>query len=80
MLQHCLLDVLVDGEQRFAGSPVPANLIVSVRSPSNGCTKREFSHLADELTSEGVDDTGDRWRLALAYEIEVEHSLDSARL
>lgn len=37
-------------------------------------------HLADELTTEGVDDTGDRGSLALADEVKVKHSLDGTGL
>jgi hypothetical protein len=33
-------------------------------------------HLADELTTESVDDTGDRRLLALADEVEIKHTLD----
>lgn len=37
-------------------------------------------HLADELTTESVDDTGDRRLLALADEVEVKHALDGLGL
>ena len=37
-------------------------------------------HLADELAAEGVDDAGDGGGLALADEVEVEHTLDGAGL
>lgn len=37
-------------------------------------------HLADELTTEGVDDTSDRGNLSLADEVEVKHALDSLGL
>jgi hypothetical protein len=37
-------------------------------------------HLADELATEGVDDTGDRGNLSLADEIKVKHALDSLGL
>jgi hypothetical protein len=37
-------------------------------------------HFADELTTECVDDTGDRGLLALADEVEVEHTLDGTGL
>lgn len=42
--------------------------------------ERSSLHLADELTAKGVDDTGDGGSLALADEVEVEHSLHSSRL
>lgn len=38
------------------------------------------AHFADELTAECVDDTGDRGRLALADEVEVEHALHGTGL
>jgi hypothetical protein len=37
-------------------------------------------HLADELTTESVDDTGHRRLLALANEVEVKHTLHSLGL
>ena len=37
-------------------------------------------HLAYELTTERVDDTGHRRSFALADEVEVEHSLNGAGL
>ena len=37
-------------------------------------------HLADELTTESVDDTGDGRLLALANEVEVKHTLDGLGL
>jgi hypothetical protein len=37
-------------------------------------------HLADELTAEGVDDTGDGRLLALADEVEIKHALDGLGL
>lgn len=37
-------------------------------------------HLADELTTESVDDTGDRGLLTLADEVEVKHALDGLGL
>jgi hypothetical protein len=37
-------------------------------------------HLADELTTEGVDDTGDGWGGTLADEVKVEHALHGAGL
>lgn len=37
-------------------------------------------HLADELTTESVDDTGDGRLLALADEVEVKHALDGLGL
>jgi hypothetical protein len=37
-------------------------------------------HLADELTAEGVDDTGDGRLLALADEVEIEHTLNGPGL
>ena len=37
-------------------------------------------HLADELTTEGIDDTGDGRLLALADEVEVKHALDGLGL
>ena len=37
-------------------------------------------HLADELTAESVDDTGDGRLLALANEVEVKHTLDGLGL
>lgn len=36
---------------------------------------QSYSHLADELATESVDDTGDGGGLALADEVEVEHTL-----
>jgi len=39
-----------------------------------------YVHLADELTTECVDDTGDGRSLSLADKVKVEHTLDSARL
>lgn len=59
VLGHGLLDVLVDGEEGLAGTPV---------------------HLADELTTEGVDDTGDGGGGALANEVKVEHALHGSGL
>lgn len=38
------------------------------------------SHFANELTAEGVDDTGNGGSATLANEVEVEHTLHSARL
>lgn len=38
------------------------------------------SHFADELTTEGVDDTGNGRSATLADEVEVEHTLHSAGL
>lgn len=38
------------------------------------------AHLADELTTEGVDDAGHGGRLALADEVEVEHALHGTGL
>jgi hypothetical protein len=38
------------------------------------------SHFADELTTEGVDDTGNGGGATLADEVEVEHTLHSAGL
>ena len=40
----------------------------------------QHSHLADELTAEGVDDTCYGGGFSLADEIKVEHTLDSSRL
>jgi hypothetical protein len=37
-------------------------------------------HLADELTTESVDDTSDGRLLALANEVEVKHTLDGLGL
>jgi len=37
-------------------------------------------HLADELTTEGVDDTGNRGGLALADVVEVKHTLHGSWL
>lgn len=37
-------------------------------------------HLAHELTTEGVDDTGNGGGLALADEVEIEHALNSSWL
>ena len=59
VLGHGLINSLVDGQERLAGSPV---------------------HLADELTTEGVDDASYRGCLALADEVEVEHALHGTRL
>lgn len=59
VLAHCLVNLLVDGQQSLAGSPI---------------------HLADELTTESVDDTGDRGLRALADEVEIEHALDGSGL
>jgi hypothetical protein len=39
-----------------------------------------YAHLADELATEGVDDTGYGGGLALADEVEIEHTLHSSRL
>ena len=39
-----------------------------------------YAHFAHELATECVDDAGDRGRLALADEVEVEHTLHGARL
>ena len=59
VLQHCLLDVLVNREQSLASSPVPAITIVSFQYSFEWKARRKFSHLAHELTAEGVDDTSD---------------------
>lgn len=59
VLGNGLGDLLVDGQESLAGSPV---------------------HLGDELTTESVDDTGDGGGLALADEVEVEHTLNGAGL
>ena len=40
----------------------------------------DYVHFADELTAECVDDTGDGGLLALADEVEVEHTLDGTGL
>lgn len=37
-------------------------------------------HLAHELTTEGVDDTGNGWGSALADEVEIQHALDGTGL
>jgi hypothetical protein len=37
-------------------------------------------HLADELTTESVDDAGDGRSLALADEVKIEHALHGSRL
>ena len=37
-------------------------------------------HLADELSTEGVDDTGDRGNLSLADEVKVKHALNGLGL
>jgi hypothetical protein len=37
-------------------------------------------HLADELATKGVDDTGDRGNLSFADEVKVKHALDSLGL
>jgi hypothetical protein len=37
-------------------------------------------HLADELTTKGVDDAGYRRSLSLADEVKVKHALHSSRL
>jgi len=37
-------------------------------------------HLADELATESVDDTGNGWGSALADEIEIQHALDGSWL
>ena len=59
MLGHGLVYILVDWQQRLAGSPV---------------------HLADELSTEGVDNACNGGSLAFADEVEVEHALDGPRL
>ena len=59
VLGHGLVDLLVDGQQGLAGSPV---------------------HLADELSTEGVDNTSNGGGLALADEVEIQHALDGSGL
>lgn len=59
MLGDGLADVLVDGQESLAGTPV---------------------HLADELTTESVDDTGYGRSGTLADEVEIEHALHSSWL
>jgi len=54
VLGHGLGNVLVDGEEGLAGTPV---------------------HLADELATEGIDDTGDGGGAPLADEVKVQHTL-----
>lgn len=59
VLGHGLLNILVDGKESLAGTPV---------------------HLADELTTEGVDNTRYGRSGALADEIEIEHALHGSGL
>ncbi|KAI6762874.1 hypothetical protein HG530_008854 [Fusarium avenaceum] len=59
VLLHSLVNLLVDGQQSLAGSPV---------------------HLADELTAESVDNTGNGGLGSLANEVEIEHALDGSGL
>lgn len=59
MLGDGLGDVLVNGKEGLAGTPV---------------------HLADELATEGVDDTGDGGGAPLADEVKVQHTLDGLGL
>lgn len=41
---------------------------------------RVHTHFAHELTAESVNDTGNRWGLPLADEVEIEHTLNCAWL
>ena len=59
VLGHGLGDILVDGEEGLAGTPV---------------------HLANELATEGVDDTSHGGSGPLADEVKVQHTLDSSGL
>lgn len=59
VLGHGLLNVLVDGEEGLAGTPV---------------------HLANELATESVDDTGHGGSGTLANEVKVEHALHGSGL
>lgn len=82
---HELHGALVDGTR---GSKVDnsVNVIVLANSLLGALVDGEKSlasapvHLADELTTEGVDDTGDRGNLSLADEVKVKHALDSLGL
>ena len=78
MLGNGLANVLVDGQQCLAGSPVPSGELAV------GLGRWDFqawhAHFADELAAECVDDTGHRGLLALADEVKVKHALDGAGL
>jgi len=50
------------------------------RVPGSAAGGAWHAHFAHELTAECVDDAGDRWRLALADEVEVEHALHGTGL
>jgi hypothetical protein len=79
VLGHGVGSGLVDREESLGGAPVPGG-------GSVGCFwcfagwKSWSLHLADELTAEGVNDTGDGRLLALADEVEVKHALDGLGL
>ena len=77
VLGHGVGSGLVDREEGLGGAPVPGQLSIGCRV--DGLC--EFClHLADELTTESVDDTGDGRLLALADEVEVKHALDGLGL
>jgi len=77
VLGNGLADVLVDGQQSLAGSPVPVSpLAVFLQM----LIVAWHAHFAHELAAECVDDTGDRGLLALADEVEVEHALHGTGL
>ena len=77
VLGHGLADILVDREQGLAGAPVPVDASIS---SSMGIGIGIAIHLAHELATEGVDDTGDGRSGTLADEVEVKHTLNSPGL
>lgn len=82
---HELHGALEDGTRRGKVDN-SVNLTVLGDSLVGALVDREKSlagapvHLADELTTESVDDTGDRGNLSLADEVKVEHALDGLGL
>jgi hypothetical protein len=78
MLRHGLAHILVYREKSLARTPVPG--LQRYQHGSQCLSGAKHSHLADELTAEGVDDTGDGRGGALADEVEVEHALHGSRL
>lgn len=78
VLGHGLSNVLIDGQEGLAGTPVPVDCI--------SCCIIVYQlnwlllHLADELTTKGVDDTRYRWGATLADEVKVEHALHGSGL
>jgi hypothetical protein len=77
VLCHGVGSGLVDREEGLSGAPVPEDLSIDC---FDGLAVRFCLHLADELTTESVDDTGDRRLLALADEVEIKHTLDGLGL